>query len=578
MATLNYTWGATIKVANSTSYYVGLNNQFFGGNGYDWIAMLRYNAPAALGASEFVSAASFIGYFKADTAWDSATVTIGLISSGWTTSTTTFSTLYSYITGDYTTAYISANNVETQLTLAITPLLQAWAANPSAYSGIYFRCTNMELTRIGASGQSITTTIANITNCGAPTTASFSVSLAESAPTLSYSGASSGVANAITGYEIEYAESSDNSTWGSWTALKTVTNSSTSGTTTVNLSSTRGNYRKYRIRTRGAAGSSYYSAWKETASVRKNSAPTAHTSFTASPAIYVTGSITLDYSGATDIDNNLSTNNVQYATSADGDTWSGWTSLANGATSHTPTLPAGYYIKYQVVAVDVFGVTSPAWLESNLCGKNTAPAAPTISHPQASKTIYNSRPRFLLTLGADPESHAQALSASGFTLSRSAGLASGAKVIARLTSAASAGTVSISATSTDEYAETSTAATRDTTYAAATYTDTTVVKGTTAIKAAHMTELRDYINTIRAYYGLSAVSWAETITAGVTKARNWSAHIVEMRTAITDVVTLVNGWDTASSTNRIVLTTWIALGTKPSAAVMEQIRAAIALL
>jgi hypothetical protein len=83
------------------------------------------------------------------------------------------------------------------------------------------------------------------------------------------------------------------------------------------------------------------------------------------------------------------------------------------------------------------------------------------------------------------------------------------------------------------------------------------------------------VNTIRQYYGLSAVVWAETITAGITKSRGWKAHIVELQQAISDVVTLVNGWDTVSSINRIAAFTWITPGVKPSAAVMNQIRQVI---
>lgn len=428
-----------------------------------------------------------------------------------------------------------------------------------------------------ASTDTATLTTYTPTDCGAPTSATFSVSVSENAPTLTYSGASAGTINSITGYEIEYAESSNNSSWGAWTALKTVTNTGTSGTTTVNLSGTRGYYRKYQIRTQGSAGSSYYSTWKETASVRKNSAPTAPTSFTAEPAVYVSGVINLSYPGATDPDNNLSHYNIGFELSENGVDWHDWEWLADGTTSHTPTLTPGQYIRYSVAAADAFGIES-AYVDSNICGKNTAPAAPVITLPQNSKTIYNGRPRFLITMGADPESQLQSIAASGYTASTASGLAGSAKTILRRTSAASAGAVSISAVSTDQYAESSSAAARDTTYAVPSFTDATITAGTTAIKAAHMTELRTMINTVRAYYGLSAISWAETITAGVTKARNWAAHIVEMQDAVDDVVALVNGWDTLTTTNRIVLSAWLATGSKPSAAVMEQIRAAIVLL
>lgn len=415
------------------------------------------------------------------------------------------------------------------------------------------------------------------TACKAPTSASVAPSLCENDPTLSTSGAAGGTINAITGYEIQYAESANGTTYGSWTALKTVSTTGTSLSTTVTLPSVRGYSRKYRLRTLGAAGASYYSAWKETNAVKRNSLPTAPTSFTASPEVYVSGAIALTYSGATDPDGNLSTHNVQYATKSGVGAWSAWANLTNGITSHTPTLSPGQSIKYRVRAVDALGAVS-SYKESNTCVKNTAPAKPTVNYPQAGKTTYNSRPRLLVTLGVDPEGHTQRLVESGFTPSRVDGLTAGAKIVLRRTNAAGAGSVSYSVKSADQYNEESTASTGSLTYTSPSFTDATITGGTTRIKAAHMTELRTMVNTIRQYYGLSAVVWAETITAGITKSRGWKAHVIELQQAISDVVTLVNGWDAFSSVNRISSFAWITPGVKPSSEVMNQIRQVIAWL
>ena len=676
MPALTYTWGATIVVGTSASEYVGLNNQFFGGSS-DRIAMLRYSAPGALGANDVLTAADFTGYFKADTTGDSDNITIGLISSGWVDSTTNFNTLYSYITGTVVSAALSTTTTEAQKILAITSLLQVWAANPSAYSGIYFRKSTMTLTRIGATSQAINTSITTRTACsapvsvslgkatadpgeavnllwsgegagtlnpiigyiiqrsenggawvnwttagasplavaahsswgsyydyrvitdgqyidsgastatarlttryptacGAPTTGSVSPTLAETNPTLTWAGAAPGTLNAISAYEIEYAEAVDNAAWGAWTALKVVNSTATSGSTDVALPSARASYRKYRIRARGAAGATYYSAWKDTNSIRYNSLPTAPTAFSAAPVVFVSGDITLMYSGATDPDNNISTYNVWYAVATDGVNYGGWTALANGSTIHTGVvLTAGALIKYRVRTVDALGAVS-GFIESNSCGKNTAPAAPTVSLPQDSKTTHNSRPRFLITMNADPESHLQAVTAAGYTASRSTNLASGNKILLRKTAAAAAGTVTLSITSADIYGEASGAAARNTTYAAPSYTDDPITKGTSQIKAAHITELRSMLNTVRAFYGMAAASWAEVITAGVTSTRNWVAHILELRAAVDEVIALVNGWDTASVANRIPAPTWITLTNGvPRADAMEQIRDAI---
>lgn len=112
------------------------------------------------------------------------------------------------------------------------------------------------------------------TACGAPTSFSCSPTLTDSTTTLSWSGATAGTNNAIARYEIQYRESSDGSTWGNWTALTTVTSTATSGSKSVSASATYGNYRQFRIRTRGAAGSSYYSSWKVSSNaVRRNHEP-----------------------------------------------------------------------------------------------------------------------------------------------------------------------------------------------------------------------------------------------------------------------------------------------------------------
>lgn len=97
------------------------------------------------------------------------------------------------------------------------------------------------------------------TACGAPTNCALSKTLSNSNVTLSWSGATAGNGNAIAGYEVQRCESVDGSTWGSWETLTTTAETSL----LVAPPATHGNYYKYRVRTLGAAGSSYNSGWKE---------------------------------------------------------------------------------------------------------------------------------------------------------------------------------------------------------------------------------------------------------------------------------------------------------------------------
>jgi DNA-binding beta-propeller fold protein YncE len=66
-----------------------------------------------------------------------------------------------------------------------------------------------------------------------------------------------------------------------------------------------------------------------------------------------------------------------------------------------------------------------------------------------------------------------------------------------------------------------------------TFTDDPLVAGSTAIKAVHVTEMRDAINVVRARYGLTAAAWTDTLTAQLTSVK--AVHMTEMRSALAAV-------------------------------------------
>ena len=97
------------------------------------------------------------------------------------------------------------------------------------------------------------------TACGAPTSPAVSQTLSRDAVTLSWGAGSAGTNNSVTGYDVQQRESTDGSSWGSWA---TVSRSPVTGTSLdVTPPGTVGNYYQYRVRTRGSAGSDYYSGW-----------------------------------------------------------------------------------------------------------------------------------------------------------------------------------------------------------------------------------------------------------------------------------------------------------------------------
>ena len=97
------------------------------------------------------------------------------------------------------------------------------------------------------------------TACGAPTSPAVSQTLSRDAVTLSWGAGSAGTNNSVTGYDVQQRESTDGSNWGSWA---TVSGSPVTGTSlSVTPPDTVGSYYQYRVRTRGSAGSDYYSGW-----------------------------------------------------------------------------------------------------------------------------------------------------------------------------------------------------------------------------------------------------------------------------------------------------------------------------
>lgn len=103
------------------------------------------------------------------------------------------------------------------------------------------------------------------TKCTAPTSFIVSDNNFETSVTLTWSGALSGDNNIITGYEIQYGISPDNSTWSGWNYNYPIASSANSGTISIDLTENieRGYYVCFRIRAVGTAGASYYSDWHE---------------------------------------------------------------------------------------------------------------------------------------------------------------------------------------------------------------------------------------------------------------------------------------------------------------------------
>jgi hypothetical protein len=78
------------------------------------------------------------------------------------------------------------------------------------------------------------------------------------------------------------------------------------------------------------------------------------------------------------------------------------------------------------------------------------------------------------------------------------------------------------------------------------FTDDTIQIGNTTVKAAHINELRQAVDAVRATANLGAVNWGGSITAGVTTVQ--AAHIQSLRTNL-DQARSVLGLSACSYTN-----------------------------
>ena len=100
------------------------------------------------------------------------------------------------------------------------------------------------------------------TACGAPTSSVYNTPCATDTVAMSWSGATAGSNNAIVGYEIQYRDSTDGTTYASdWANLTTIASTETSDSADLQMPSTPAMYRQFRIRTLGEAGAGYESSW-----------------------------------------------------------------------------------------------------------------------------------------------------------------------------------------------------------------------------------------------------------------------------------------------------------------------------
>jgi len=430
-----------------------------------------------------------------------------------------------------------------------------------------------------------------VSACTEPTAFAFSETIAEATVNLSWSGALGGAGNAITGYELEYSESSDGSAWGDWSAVGVIASTSGSGTLNTAPSTVRGNYLRYRIRVQGTAGSAYFSPWKITTNtVRKNILATPPTTFTVRPLIYVTLSVILTWSGTIAGTSAIKNYIIQQSTSTNNSTWGTWEMVAtvvSGATSGTytatPSNIPGTFTRYRIAVTDTLNAVSP-YVISNSIKKNTVPATLTITAPKNGSVTFNLNPRYLIQVGADSDGEEQTLfiySTSGVWLNsvehpehfcKSGTFGEGDRTVF-MDSDTAPGIYTVRFESHDNYSSSETVS-RTITVQPSPFEE--IIPNVTHVKASHILTIHSAVNTVRNYYGMATFNWSKNITAGVTEVRDWVFHIREIRSALNPVIDLINNHNCQTSTFDVDSFAWIPLTTgRPKADVMTQIQTLI---
>ncbi len=399
--------------------------------------------------------------------------------------------------------------------------------------------------------------------CGPPTSVTISPSVAETDAALTWSGATGGGANAITGYEIAYSDSPDGENWGAWQPPAIVPSSSGSGSRAVDLPPTRGHYRRFRIRTRGALGSLYYSDWATSGSVRKNVLPSPPGMFTAAPEVYEGGSIALSWGGVVPGTSAIKSYTIQSASSMDGGvTWTSFaalTTILSSATSGSTAVAAdmrdGVKVVYRIRTVDSFDAAS-AYASSNIVSMVTAPPAPLLLAPVSGRTTYSTTPRVLLKTGAYAGGsqtlrvcvdggpwYDSVADPARFSVSGSLG-GNAASIFVPPQLSTGSHTLSVKAVNAATGAESS-AVQAQFTIAASPFSQITA--SVTTVKAAHIQQLRDAVNAVRRYYGLPVQAWKEAVVGGKTAIWRWPLHIAEIRSAMDDIVSVINAHDVSGA-------------------------------
>lgn len=216
------------------------------------------------------------------------------------------------------------------------------------------------------------------------------------------------------------------------------------------------------------------------------------------------------------------------------------------------------------------------WAISAVFYKNTAISAPTVAAPVTGRTIRAFNLRIIVSVAAKSNGITQTLYykwKSGDNWATLASNTAGAFKRILTSPISSNGTINLFLRLTDA-AGAAVEASAAFTVVRPSFTDETLVPGSTPTKAVHVNEIREIVDSLRAAYGLSVTAWSETIAAGTTSLRHYNEHVREIRSGIAAVVSQINSL--AGQTIVNAPASWCALAENgPKAEAITEIRNAI---
>lgn len=161
----------------------------------------------------------------------------------------------------------------------------------------------------------------------------------------------------------------------------------------------------FRVRARTNKG--IYSGWSTSGTFYRKVPPKAPTAFSASPANFGGGNITLQWSGASDPEGKIAGYKIEVATSSNGSMWTGYSSLktiqstaTSGSATDTPNMADGTYRRYRIRTKDGDGLYS-GYRESNTVYRLQSPTMPEILSPSAG--YYQTAPIVLWKASTAPD-------------------------------------------------------------------------------------------------------------------------------------------------------------------------------